>query len=198
MLATLEGMTDSKQLSESERESLYRELESLADQGYIRYAIEVQHAEQIDALGIRAANMMAMESAILRLVSPNIPTEISIDGADNFEFPHLTAHYDFARKKHMKSPKIPTLTDISETTLSVRFIIGGDAKCSIISAASILAKVTRDRMMKRFSEEFPEYGFAAHKGYGTRAHREAILNYGITFLHRKTYEPMKTLISRDT
>ncbi len=67
-----------------------------------------------------------------------------------------------------------------------------------ISAASIIAKVIRDRMMCEYSEDFPEYGFHLHKGYGTRRHSEMMINYGISPIHRKSYAPVKALILRDS
>ena len=83
---------------------------------------------------------------------------------------------------------------MTKETNSITYLIGGDALSPVISAASVVAKVTRDRMMCDFHEDFPEFGFFEHKGYGTRKHRESLLNYGITPLHRKSYEPMKSLI----
>lgn len=73
-------------------------------------------------------------------------------------------------------------------------IVKGDAKSASIAAASILAKVTRDRLMLTYDKEYPVYGFAQHKGYGTREHIEAIRKYGICPLHRKTFEPIRSMI----
>lgn len=68
----------------------------------------------------------------------------------------------------------------------------------MVAAASVVAKVIRDQMMCDFHEEFPVYGFNEHKGYGTTKHQEALINYGITPIHRKSYAPVKTLISSGT
>ena len=76
----------------------------------------------------------------------------------------------------------------------VKPIIKGDLKVPVISAASILAKVTRDKEMDDFDKDFPEYGFSKHKGYGTKEHIEAIKKYGITPIHRTSFAPMKYLI----
>ena len=73
-------------------------------------------------------------------------------------------------------------------------IIKGDQISSSIAAASIIAKVTRDQIMVDFDKVYPEYGFGNHKGYGTKAHMESINNYGITPLHRKSFEPVKSMI----
>ena len=72
-------------------------------------------------------------------------------------------------------------------SLPTKTVVGGDAKSPSIAAASILAKVTRDRMCYEFDKQFPEYGFAKHKGYGTKVHMEAIKKYGVTPIHRRSF-----------
>lgn len=84
------------------------------------------------------------------------------------------------------------------TPNNITYLIDGDSLSSVISAASVVAKVTRDRMMRDFHEDFPVYGFDTHKGYGTRKHHEAMMNYGITPIHRKSYAPVKSLILGET
>ena len=74
-------------------------------------------------------------------------------------------------------------------------VVKGDAKCAAISAASIIAKVHRDRLMCKYAELYPEYGFELHKGYGTAAHIEAIKKYGATPIHRKTFAPVREMLS---
>ncbi len=74
-----------------------------------------------------------------------------------------------------------------------RYVIKGDAKSQSIAAASILAKVSRDRLMEKLDEEYPQYGFAKHKGYGTKAHIEAIQKYGVSEVHRKSFMTAKVL-----
>ena len=74
-------------------------------------------------------------------------------------------------------------------------VVKGDAKCAAISAASIIAKVHRDRLMCKYAELYPEYGFEVHKGYGTANHIEAIKKYGATPIHRKTFAPLKEMLS---
>jgi ribonuclease HII len=81
-------------------------------------------------------------------------------------------------------------------TCSVKTIINGDALHAAISAASILAKVTRDREMTRLAEQFPEYGFAQHKGYGTREHLAALERHGVCDIHRRTFAPVTRLLLR--
>jgi ribonuclease HII len=79
--------------------------------------------------------------------------------------------------------------------LSQRSIIKGDATCMSISAASIVAKVTRDRMMQELNEDLPGYLFEQHKGYGTRAHVEALAKLGVSGIHRRSYAPIKALLA---
>lgn len=83
---------------------------------------------------------------------------------------------------------------LSHSTISCEKIIGGDSKSYSIAAASIIAKESRDRVMRKYHEKWPQYGFAQHKGYGTRAHREAIHKYGPCPIHRFTFEPIKSMI----
>lgn len=75
-----------------------------------------------------------------------------------------------------------------------RAVIGGDAKVTAIAAASIIAKVTRDRIMVQLDKDWPEYGFAQHKGYGTASHREAIHKHGPSSVHRRSFNPVKTMV----
>ena len=83
---------------------------------------------------------------------------------------------------------------LMENQRMLTYLIAGDKSVPVISAASVIAKVSRDRLMCEYSEKFPVYGFETHKGYGTKKHRDALINYGITSIHRKSYEPIKRLI----
>lgn len=76
---------------------------------------------------------------------------------------------------------------VRDITVPARAVVGGDGKCACIAAASVLAKVTRDRLMTELDEKYPQYGFAGHKGYGTRAHYEAIEKYGPCEIHRMSF-----------
>jgi ribonuclease HII len=97
----------------------------------------------------------------------------------------LAPHPDFLLIDHIRLPQV---------TLAQRNISKGDTKSLSIAAASIIAKVTRDRMMIQAAESYQEYGFERHKGYGTHAHREALKVHGITPLHRHTWAPFQTLV----
>ena len=89
------------------------------------------------------------------------------------------------------------LEEIEKSGLEVLDIIKGDAKSASIAASSIIAKVTRDRIMDKLDEEFPQYGFKKHKGYVTKLHREMIAKYGVTVHHRKTFAPVKEIIEKN-
>jgi ribonuclease HII len=148
----IDGLNDSKKLTEKKREKLYDEITEKA----IAYSIASASVEEIEEMNILNAAMLAMKRAIEGL---NITPDLAlIDGNTSRGF------------------NLPTKT-----------IVGGDAKSPSIAAASILAKVTRDRMCYDFDKEYPEYGFAKHKGYGTKIHMEAIKKYGVTPIHRPSF-----------
>lgn len=166
------GLTDSKQISERWREILYDLIADASEKWGCIFTYGSTDAETIDRVGIREANRLAMEWAleqILQITSLENITEIQIDGRDNYIFPGIPID-------------------------KIRYIIRWDLTQKVISAASIVAKVTRDRMMCDFSLKYSGYYLDRHKGYGTRRHQEALLSYGITPIHRKSYAPVKRLI----
>ena len=148
----IEGLNDSKKLSEKKREELYDVITEKA----IAYNIQSVSEKTIDEVNILNAVFMAMNNAALAL-SPS-PDYVLVDGN---------------RIRDMKFP--------CET------VVKGDSKSKNIAAASILAKVARDRFITEISDKYPEYNFAKHKGYGTKAHVEALLKYGPCEIHRKTF-----------
>ena len=148
----IEGLNDSKKLSEKKRELLFDVIVKEA----LDFSIASASVEEIEEINILNAAMLAMNRAISSLkIKPDLAL---IDGNTSRGF-----------------------------TLPTRTVVGGDAICPSIAAASILAKVTRDRMCLDFDKEYPEYGFAKHKGYGTAAHIEAIKKYGVTPIHRPSF-----------
>lgn len=151
----LEGLTDSKKLSEKKRECFYDYIMEHA----ISVSIGLMDEKVIDKVNIYEATKLAMYEAIRN--SKVRPEHILIDA--------------------MKLEKL----EIPSTS-----IIKGDAKSISIAAASVIAKVTRDRMMIDLDKKYPMYGFAKHKGYPTKAHVEAIQRYGIIDEHRKTFRPV--------
>lgn len=213
-------LDDSKKMTESEREEIFGRIEKVMESNICRYHFAYRESYEIDKIWIREANRQCMQEVILGLLQYTSDTDtiyISIDGCDNYEFGIDGFEYIFAKKKSRK--KICTISDtwwdmegriaskevsrISHkssliTPNTITYLIDGDSLSPVISAASVVAKVTRDRMMCDFHEDFPEYGFASHKGYGTRKHREAMIHYGITPIHRKSYAPVKSLILGET
>ncbi len=148
----IEGLNDSKKLTEKKREKLF----DIIKESAISYCIAEASVEEIDKLNILEADLLAMRRAINGLsVKPDLAL---IDGniARDFQIPATP-------------------------------IIKGDAISMNIAAASVLAKVTRDRMCIELDREFPEYGIAKHKGYGTKAHMDALRQFGPSKIHRKQF-----------
>ena len=148
----IEGLNDSKKLSEKKRDALYDIIKEKA----IAYSIQMIDAKTIDEINILQATFLAMRTAVENLsVKPDIAL---IDGNGR-----------------------PGLS------IEERTVIKGDAKSVSIAAASILAKVTRDRYCLEMDKKYPEYAFAQHKGYGTKLHYEKIAEHGICEEHRRTF-----------
>lgn len=153
----IEGVNDSKKVSEKKREKLY----DLITQEAIAWNVGIADQNEIDEINILNATKLALTRAIDGLkIKPDL---ILVDA----------------------------LTNINTLGIPYKSIIKGDAKEYSIAAASILAKVTRDRMMREYDEIYPQYGFSGHKGYGTAKHIAAIKEYGPCILHRKSF--IKTL-----
>ncbi|MBI5133911.1 MAG: ribonuclease HII [Candidatus Taylorbacteria bacterium] len=158
-LRSFEGIRDSKKLSQKKRESWFLKLTELKAQGKLDFACASVPAFEIDAIGISKAIEKAMSEALGALgLDPEL-SDVYLDGS-------LRAPKEFA---------------------SQQTIIKGDEKVPVISAASIAAKVTRDRYMEEQAVSYPDYGFEAHKGYGTNAHYLAIKKQGVSPLHRKSF-----------
>ena len=149
----IEGVNDSKKVSEKKREKLYDQITQEA----IAWNVGMADQNEIDEINILNATKLALTRAIEGLkIKPDL---ILVDA----------------------------LTNIDTKGIPYKSIIKGDAKEYSIAAASILAKVTRDRMMREYDEIYPQYGFSGHKGYGTAKHIAAIKEYGPCILHRKTF-----------
>ncbi len=148
----IEGVTDSKKISEAKREKL---IDKILEEA-VAYSVSFVNEKIIDDINIRNATFKAMNEAVNSLkVKPDF---ILIDG-----------------------------NAIEGLTLPHKCIIKGDMNCNCIAAASIVAKVTRDRFMTNLANEYPEYDFDKHKGYGTKLHYEKLKQYGISDVHRKTF-----------
>ena len=149
----IEGINDSKKISENKREKIYDSIIKEA----ISYGVGIVYQDEIDDINILQATKKGLTMAIDQMEKK--PQLIMVDA----------------------------LTGIDTLGIPYKSIIKGDAKCYSIAAASIIAKVTRDRIMREWDRVYPEYGFSSHKGYGTAKHIEAIKKYGLTPIHRKTF-----------
>lgn len=154
---TLEGLTDSKKLTEKKREHFFT---ILSEHPSIHTGVGILNPADIDRMNILEASRQSMRDAIIDL-NPS-PDFILVDG---LAVPDLPA------------PSNP--------------IVKGDSKSLSIAAASIIAKVTRDRIMLEYADQYPEYGFHRHKGYGTKAHLEALREHGPCPIHRRSFKPVR-------
>ncbi|AWK81166.1 ribonuclease HII [Photobacterium damselae] len=158
----IEGLTDSKKLSEKKRNALFDEIKEKA----LAWSLGRCEADEIDELNILQATMVAMQRAVAGL---NItPDFVLIDGN--------------------KTPELP---------MAAQAVVKGDLRVTEISAASILAKVTRDREMDELDAQYPQFGFAKHKGYPTKAHFAALEEHGVIEQHRKSFKPVKRILGLD-
>ena len=156
---SIEGLADSKKLSEKRRQALDVEIR----QHSLCWALGRAEPEEIDRINILQASLLAMERAVAGLSA--IPQLALVDGN--------------------RAPKLPC---------SVRTIVGGDSSEPAISAASIIAKVARDREMVELDVRYPGYGLAKHKGYPTKQHIEALQQLGVTEIHRRSFGPVQRLL----
>ena len=156
----LEGLTDSKKLSEKKRDLFYEYI----NEHSLAWDVGIIGPKIIDEVNIYAATKLAMKEAISK-----VRKKINVE--------------------HVLIDAMPLEIDIPTTS-----IIKGDAKSISIAAASVMAKVTRDRMMYELDKKYPEYGFGLHKGYPTKKHVEAIKKYGLIDGYRKSYGPVKEIL----
>ena len=149
----IEGINDSKKVSEKKRELLYEQITKEA----ISYGVGIIWQDEIDKLNILSATKKCLTESLKQLkVKPSVILVDALEGIDTLGIPYKS-------------------------------IIKGDAKAYSISAASIIAKVTRDRIMRELSKDYPEYQFDVNKGYGTAKHIAAIKEKGLCPLHRKSF-----------
>ena len=153
----LQGLNDSKQLTEDQRERFF---DFLVSSPLVSHAIASVDSIVIDSINILQASLRAMNFAFLQLAP--VPDHTLVDG------PHIFS---------TRGPQTP--------------LVDGDARSFSIAAASVLAKVTRDRIMAKFDEEFPGYGFRHHKGYSTPQHLEALSKFGPCMIHRRSFHPCR-------
>lgn len=148
----IDGLNDSKKLSEKKREALFDVIKNEA----LAYSIAMASEKEIDEINILQATFLAMKRAVDSLSIK--PDYILVDGN--------------------RDPMFDTDTEL---------VVKGDSLSASIAAASVLAKVTRDRFMLEIDKKYPQYQFSKHKGYGTKLHYEMIAEYGISDVHRRTF-----------
>jgi ribonuclease HII len=177
--ALLPGVTDSKKLSEKKREVIYKQALALAASGKLWFAVAEESAQMIDDVGIVLSIQSALAQAlaeVLTAANKNLPR-----AALGSHVPEVPLGPEMVRVLLDGGLRAPAEFIHQET------IIKGDAKEPVIGLASIMAKVLRDREMVRLGAEYPGYGLAAHKGYGTVDHRAAIRKQGLSAIHRATF-----------
>ena len=155
----LKGIQDSKQLSPNQREEWFIKLMQAYASGSLDYAVSFVTSQRIDRIGIAPAIHSALARTLSKLAPPPEHSLVLLDGG-------------------LKAP---------QQFIHQQTIIRGDSQEPLIAAASIIAKVLRDRRMTRYAKQYPDYGFEEHKGYGTLRHREALRTYGMTPLHRVSF-----------
>lgn len=161
----IEGLNDSKKLSETERDRLA----ILIRRHAIAWAVASSDVEEIDRINILQATMVAMLRALARLSVK--PAHVQVDGN-----------------------RLPDIAGLP-FSCTAEAIVEGDALIPAISAASILAKTTRDALMMQLDNQHPGYGFAIHKGYGTVMHLRALRELGPCAIHRKSFAPVKMMLA---
>uniref|UniRef100_A0AAV1UMN8 Ribonuclease n=1 Tax=Peronospora matthiolae TaxID=2874970 RepID=A0AAV1UMN8_9STRA len=164
---TIAGVNDSKKIVESQREELF---ELLTTHPRITYAVHVNSAQRIDEINILQASLESMATSVHDVAERLQQTDRTFVLVDGNKLP-------------------PTLE------LSAETVVKGDTKVYSIAAASIIAKVTRDRLMREYDQQYPQYGLAQHKGYPTKAHVAAIAKHGPCAIHRMTFAPLKSKVA---
>ena len=163
----LEALDDSKRLSRPRRELLARALADAARCNHLALALGAASVAEIEQLNILQATLLAMKRAVSRLIPP--PDLVLVDG-----------------------PHVPQLA-CPRGAITVRGIVGGDRLSASIAAASIIAKVKRDHLMALIGRRYPDYGFGQHAGYGTAAHRAALMHFGPSPHHRRSFAPVRNI-----
>jgi len=161
-LKPIDGLADSKILTERKRDGLFEIIKADA----LSWSVGIASVEEIDEFNILQATLLAMQRAVNGLAIQ--PDEVLIDGN-----------------------RLPSLL------IPAQAIVKGDSKVKVISAASIVAKVVRDKIMVDYCQKYPDFSFHLHKGYGTQQHLAEIEQFGFLPIHRKTFNPVKTMIMQE-
>ncbi len=176
------GIRDSKQLSEPRREELFPRVAEWCTEWAVGHA----SAQECDAQGMTRALRLAAHRALAELSAP--PAVVLVDGSFDFV---TDPDPDPDTDPDTGAPEGP-----AAGTPTVRTVVKGDATCLSVAAASIMAKVTRDRMMRSWSESFPPFDFDRNKGYPSPSHRTALSGFGLTSIHRRSWSFVDDLVFR--
>ena len=173
-------LRDSKKLTKIQREKWFEFLKAEKEKGNCNFAVTMVSAEWIDKVGIVRSIQKALDSSLSKIATQDYEnfSRLTPEGPYAMKNFHNPASFSVFLDGGLKAPK----EYVNQET-----IIKGDELHPVISFASIVAKVTRDNLMGKYGEEYPEYGFENHSGYGTKAHYEAIKKYGMIALHRKSF-----------
>ncbi|GMH52639.1 hypothetical protein TrST_g1454 [Triparma strigata] len=193
------GIGDSKTITdESERERLYEQIVSFPG---VRYCVTIIDSHRIDEINILQATCEGMRSSARGLIqgSSSVPPSSDRLGcyssgqtSGKLKAEECYALVDGNRYPSYRGNEDKKVTKGKQDMIcSGEAMIKGDGREYVIAAASILAKVTRDRIMREYDEKWPEYGLGKHKGYPTKMHQEAIYEYGVKEIHRRTFAPIK-------
>tara|TARA_B100001093_G_scaffold198933_1_gene191148 strand:- start:433 stop:1119 length:687 start_codon:yes stop_codon:yes gene_type:complete len=179
------GINDSKKLTHLKRKQIVNSIGN-----FVKYSTGVSTEREIDNYGLTFANIIAMKRSIFSLVR-------SINSSSNNNFKKYIIYVDGKYK-----PDFNKVDDhLGDNKLNIKFenvipIIKGDSISKTIALASIIAKETRDSIMRHYSSVYPKYSFDTHFGYGTAKHKEELLKYGVLAFHRKSFKPISTIYSQ--
>jgi ribonuclease HII len=179
------GINDSKKLTHLKRKQIVNSIGNL-----VKYSTGVSTEREIDNYGLTFANVIAMKRSIFSLVG-------SLNCSSNNSFKKYIIYVDGKFK-----PDFHKIDDhLDDSRLNIKFenvtpVIKGDSISKTIALASIIAKETRDAIMRHYSRIYPKYSFDTHFGYGTAKHKEELLKYGVLAFHRKSFKPISTIYSQ--
>lgn len=179
-------INDSKKLKSKKRKEIIYSLNKT-----VRYSTGISTEKEIDFYGLTFANSLAMKRSIFCLIE-------SLNNLYDNKIDNVHLYVDGKYKPNISGVEI---SSIEQSKLKLKYnhiipIVRGDSKSKSIALASIIAKETRDTIMRNYSLIYPPYHFEKNFGYGTSLHRNAIINYGISKLHRKSYKPISTICSQ--
>lgn len=181
----LSKLKDSKKLSQKQREAWFSFLKGEKEKGTCGYAVSFVSNENIDKFGIAKCIHKALDDSLEKIKNHELLLGRSSDeeeGSSARPFQKEVQDFSFNTRIYLDGGLHAPKEYTNQET-----IIRGDELRPVISMASVMAKVTRDKIMRKYAKKYPEYGFENHVGYGTKAHYEAIRKYGQTPIHRKTF-----------